>query len=145
MWGQRRCPQTSAKAKGSPKYCPFACLEDLLASGLNHYGWGPRKEFKHGKIGNLNETFVEWNEPLAWDWRCLSTRVLCCLWSLMPKVRSSVKIFSPKPLPQKKLVQGPLVCWSIYLSSPGGNLETVVSTLSTILSYARPGTPVPQL
>jgi hypothetical protein len=67
-----------------------------------HYGWGPRKDFKHGKIGNLKETAVEWNELPAWDWRCLSTKVLCCRWSLMPKVRSSVKVFSTEPLPQKK-------------------------------------------
>jgi hypothetical protein len=38
MWGQKECPQTSAKAKGDPKKCPCACLEDVLASRLNHYG-----------------------------------------------------------------------------------------------------------
>jgi hypothetical protein len=38
MWGQRGCPQTSAKAKGHPKNCPCACLEDLLASEFNHSG-----------------------------------------------------------------------------------------------------------
>jgi hypothetical protein len=32
MRGQRGCPQTSAKAKGGPKNCPCACLEDLLAT-----------------------------------------------------------------------------------------------------------------
>jgi hypothetical protein len=77
---------------------------------------------------------VEWNELPAWDWRCLSTRILCCQWSLMPKVRSSVKFFSTEPLSQKNLVKGPLVCWCTNLSSPGGNLDTVGSTPSTILT-----------
>jgi hypothetical protein len=134
MWGQRGCPETSVKTKGSPKNCPCAFLEDLLASELNHYGWGPRKEFKHEKISNLNETAIEWNELPAWGWRCLSTRVLYCLWSLVPKMRSSVKVLSTEPLSQKKLVQGQLVCWSIYLSSTGGNLDIVGSSPSTILS-----------
>jgi hypothetical protein len=36
--GTKRMSSKSAKAKGDPKNCPCACLEDLLASGLNHYG-----------------------------------------------------------------------------------------------------------
>jgi hypothetical protein len=38
MWGQRGCPEISAMAKGNPKKYPCACLEDLHALGLNHYG-----------------------------------------------------------------------------------------------------------